>query len=108
MTSTTAAPDTCAKCSQLIVDGTTHYVTEGDELRAYHSGCFSQASAMAPLAPLPIGDPWQEVADVRSAERDRCQRLVETEIEAGLAAGVPVTSGFMRVLHRVPDAVANG
>ena len=55
-----------------------------------------------------LPDPWTDIANDKQTECERCRNIVQAEIDAGIAAGVPLTSGAMRVLHRIRDAILNG
>ena len=60
-------------------------------------------------------DGWESVLDEIAAkdhavgdERIRCGAIVQIEIEAGRARGVPETAGVMIILHRIAAAISNG
>lgn len=44
----------------------------------------------------------------KDEERRRCAVLVEQEISAGRAAGIPETSATIRILQRLHAAIDNG
>jgi hypothetical protein len=65
-------------------------------------------SDWAQLKALGEAPPPVNTEEAVANERSRCAALVQAEIDAGRAVGLPDSSAAMRIVYRILGAIQNG